>query len=113
MAKLDWLNPDKNRLKWIMGQFRLGFVESQSQSDVNSVGNALRDAGKKGDTAAAKAYLDYTFGKAMEAVDITVTEGDQDGMLKFVNTVLKVFGDTPENRTRLAEEFQRSASEPN
>ena len=111
MARIDWLNPEKNRLKWIMAQKRLGFIEAQTQEDVNDMGRALKLAGLNGDTAAAKAYLDYTIGKAMEAVDVTVTNSGGDSMRKFVDVVLRVFGDTQENRTRLAEEFQLASSE--
>ncbi len=94
-----------------MSQLRTVAVKAQTPEDVLAIFTALLNAGKGGDVAASKTYLDFVIGRPIQKLELTGADGEPIG-LQTGHLTLLIMQDLlgyPELQTKISLTIQRAA----
>ena len=95
-----------------MSQLRTAAVKAQTPEDVLAIFTSLLNAGKCGDVAASKVYLDFIIGRPIQKLELTGADGEPIG-LQIGILATAIFQDLveyPEARTIVAMTIQRMSN---
>jgi len=94
-----------------MSQLRTAAVKAQTPEDVLAIFTALLNAGKDGDVAASKVYLDFIIGRPIQKLELTGADGEPIG-LQIGHLTLLIMQELlgyPELQTRISLTIQKAA----
>ena len=85
-----------------MRELRQALLNCATEADIRDLYASLMESARAGDTAAARALLEYLVGKPVQGVELSGPEGEPLAMGAIVAVVMKELADHPEARTKLA-----------
>jgi hypothetical protein len=91
-------NPTARR----MHELRRSILEAEGEENVRSVWVKLRELAAGGDVQAIRLYLEYAFGKPVQALEIGGPDGQAGDLAALTRIVLAALSAHPEARFKLA-----------